>query len=95
MAAPTSEGRLRYGILRWSHALVWMLLAMSCFLRPVRLLGGVGAANLVASLALVVYLIFMATLRVARPKIGPFTLAAAIGDKIADPVTMTAVQCVV
>ncbi len=46
----------RYFILRWGHALVWVILATSFFVR-----GAIGgAANLVALAGLVVYGVFMA-----------------------------------
>jgi hypothetical protein len=52
---------LQYIILRWFHALVWVLLAVSFFLRGGMVLGGSGTANLLALLALLVYIIFMGT----------------------------------
>ena len=48
-------------ILRWFHALVWLLLAVSFFLRDAKVFGGSGTANVLALLALGVYLIFMGT----------------------------------
>ena len=60
---------MRYLILRWSHAVVWLLLALSCFARASETLGGagiVGMANILALLALVVYVAFMATLLTAN-----------------------------
>ncbi len=56
------ERRLQYLILRWYHALVWVLLAVSFFLRSGKVLGGSATANVLALLALGVYLIFMGTL---------------------------------
>lgn len=53
---------LRYFVLRWFHALVWLLLALSCFIRGAEILGGAGTANLVALAALPVYLAFLAAL---------------------------------
>lgn len=53
---------LRYLVLRWFHALVWLLLALSCFIRGAGVSGGAGAANLVALVALPVYLVFVAVL---------------------------------
>jgi hypothetical protein len=47
-------------ILRWFHALVWVLLAMSFLLRDGKVLGGPSTANVLALLALGVYLIFIA-----------------------------------
>ena len=49
----------RYLVLRTFHALVWLLLAASFWLRGLD--GGATAANRVALTALVAYLVFMAT----------------------------------
>lgn len=46
----------RYLILRWGHSLVWLFLGLSCFLRA---LGGSGAADVAAFLALPTYLSFL------------------------------------
>ncbi|MBA3468441.1 MAG: hypothetical protein H0T53_02240 [Herpetosiphonaceae bacterium] len=51
---------LRFVILRWFHALTWLLLAVAAFLAALSS-GGAGRARPVAQLALVVYLVFMAT----------------------------------
>jgi hypothetical protein len=59
----------RQVILRWFHALVWVLLALSCFIRPSQWLGGTTTANGLALLALLVYGIFLVTVlrdRIAR-----------------------------
>lgn len=48
----------RYLVLRTFHALVWLLLAVSFWLRG---LGGAAAANGVALSALLAYLVFIAT----------------------------------
>ena len=53
---------LRFFILRWFHAIVWLLLAAACFVRGAGILGGAGTANMIALAALLVYLVFMATL---------------------------------
>ncbi|MFN8500454.1 hypothetical protein [Kouleothrix sp.] len=53
-------GALRLFVVRWFHALVWVFLAASCFLRMRPELGGL--ANRVAFAALITYLIFMASL---------------------------------
>ncbi len=62
----------RYIVLRWFHALVWLLLAASCFLRPALLPGGRIIPNVLAILALVAYFTFMGTLmsdfKYQRPK---------------------------
>src|SRR5205823_1993786 len=52
-------------ILRWGHALVWLLLALSCFVRLSPRLGGSTSA-LLAVLALVAYAIFLGTLLIDR-----------------------------
>jgi len=52
---------LRFFILRWFHAIVWLLLAASCFVRETGMLGGAGTANMIALAALPLYVIFMAT----------------------------------
>ncbi len=59
-ATPVPTWR-RY-ILRWFHSLVWILLALSCFIRAAVLPGGTSAANLSALLALLLYFIFLGTL---------------------------------
>jgi hypothetical protein len=51
--------RTRYIILRWGHSLVWVFLALSCF---IRIPGNSGLADLVAFLALPTYMIFLVTL---------------------------------
>ncbi len=56
----------RHVILRWCHALVWLLLALSCFIRLSPRLGE-PAANSLAGLALLVYLIFLGTWLGDRP----------------------------
>ena len=59
---PGKASALQSLILRWFHALVWVLLAVSFFLRSGKVLGGSATANVLALLALGVYLIFMGTL---------------------------------
>jgi hypothetical protein len=58
--------RWRRRVLRWGHALVWLLLALSCFLRAAPRAGGAGAANLLAGLALAGYAVFLGTLLIDR-----------------------------
>lgn len=62
----------RHIVLRWFHALVWLLLALSCFLRPTALPGSRTISNVLAVLALLAYFTFMGTLmtdvRYQRPK---------------------------
>jgi hypothetical protein len=61
--APNS---LPHFILRWAHALVWLFLAAAAFIAGFDLLGGANTAQLVALLALLTYLLFMATLVVTK-----------------------------
>ena len=54
-------------IVRWFHALVWVLLAASCFAPPSQELGGSAVANVLALLlALVTCAMFVDTLLVER-----------------------------
>lgn len=57
-----ATSRSAYLILRWSHSFVWLLLAASLFVRATGILGGPGTANILALMALVIYLVFMITL---------------------------------
>ena len=56
-------------VLRWFHAPIWVLLALSCFIRATLLPGGATAANVSALLALLLYLVFLGTL-VADRQVG-------------------------
>lgn len=56
----------RFMVLRWGHALVWLLLAISALLAGYGLLGGMQTARVLALLSLGVYLVFMVTLVMAR-----------------------------
>ncbi len=65
--APSKETQrrttgLRFFVLRWFHSIVWLLLALSFFLRGANLPGTTSAADLVALLALAAYLVFIANL---------------------------------
>jgi drug/metabolite transporter (DMT)-like permease len=51
-------------VLRWFHALVWVLLSLACFIRVFR--NTTDLANVVGYLGLVCYAIFMVTLLVER-----------------------------
>jgi hypothetical protein len=62
------EQKVRYFIIRWFHALVWLFLAMAAFIAGFNIMGG-GAAQPVAFLSLVTYLIFMAVFTTSR-KVG-------------------------
>jgi len=62
--AATNE--VRYFILRWFHALTWLLLAVAAFLTAFNWLGGAATARMVALLSLIAYLIFMGTFVTAR-----------------------------
>ncbi|MBK9711019.1 MAG: hypothetical protein IPO81_06715 [Kouleothrix sp.] len=59
--AATTTG-LRFVILRWFHALVWLLLAIAAFLAAIDGLGGPALARTVAFLSLIAYLVFLVTL---------------------------------
>lgn len=52
---------LRFIILRWFHALTWLLLGVAAFVAGFNILGGARLAQPIALMSLVVYLIFMAT----------------------------------
>jgi uncharacterized membrane-anchored protein len=54
-----SRPRLRHIVLRWFHALVWMLLAMSSLMFGRVIPGGSFTGRVVALAALVLYLIFI------------------------------------
>ncbi len=56
---PGDTTSIRYLILRWGHTLVWVLIASFILLRSV---GASTFANLLAALAGVTYLAFVATL---------------------------------
>lgn len=58
----SSTTGLPYLILRWSHSAVWLLLALSCFLRATGIQWITGIANLLALGALALYIIFVMTL---------------------------------
>jgi hypothetical protein len=62
---PGKARALQSLILRWFHALVWVLLAVSFSLRGGMILDGSGTANVLALLALVVYLIFIRTVLIS------------------------------
>jgi hypothetical protein len=51
---------IRYFILRWFHALVWVLLGLAAFIAAFQKLGGARLARPVALASLIVYLVFMA-----------------------------------
>ena len=50
---------LRFLILRWFHALVWLLLAIAAFIAAFNVLGGASTSRIVAFLALMTYLVFV------------------------------------
>ncbi len=56
----------RHVILRWFHALVWVLLALSCFLRANQFPRGLATADVTASVALLLYVVFASTLVIER-----------------------------
>ncbi|MBA3532006.1 MAG: hypothetical protein H0T73_08820 [Ardenticatenales bacterium] len=53
---------LRFVVLRYFHALTWLLLAIAAFLAGFDLLGGTSSARMVALLSLAVYITFLITL---------------------------------
>lgn len=57
---------VRFFILRWFHALTWLLLALAAFMAAFKLFGGKGTARFVAFLSLPVYLIFLITFVTSR-----------------------------
>jgi hypothetical protein len=57
---------VRYFILRWFHAIVWLLLALAAFIAGFNLPGGVRLAKPVAFVSLIIYLIFMAAFLTSR-----------------------------
>jgi len=59
---PVAPNSLPHLILRWAHALVWVLLATAAFIAGFDILDGVQTTRFVAFLALITYLVFMATL---------------------------------
>ena len=50
---------LRFVTLRWFHSLVWVMLALSCFMRGAQLM--VGCANPVALLGGILYVVYLIT----------------------------------
>jgi hypothetical protein len=59
-------GSLPFFILRWSHALTWLLLAAAAWTAGFNILGGKAAAQLVAFLGQVTYLVFIATVATTK-----------------------------
>ena len=51
-----------YLVLRWGHALTWLLLALALFVSGTGLLGGGSTGGILGILALVTYLLFIYTL---------------------------------
>ena len=66
--APGSAGTtgLQRMVLRWFHPLTWLLLGLSALIRGFATGGARSAADPVAQLALVVYLVFLVTFVVTR-----------------------------
>ena len=65
----TSSAVIRYLILRWFHALTWLLLAFAAFIVGYNFVGGVQLAKPIALLSLIVYLIFMTTFITSKPEV--------------------------
>lgn len=57
---------VRFIIVRWFHALTWLLLAVAAFVAGFDILGGVQTAKPIAFLSLLVYLVFIGTLSLGR-----------------------------
>lgn len=57
-----SASGFQYVVLRWAHSAVWVLLAVSCFVRGSGAPGSNGLANMLALGALGLYLVFITTL---------------------------------
>jgi len=55
----TTPGSWQYPVLRWAHALVWLLLAGSCFLRATRWSRAIDIANAWAVLAFLLHAILL------------------------------------
>ena len=55
-------------VLRWFHALVWALLAASCFVQAVQAPRAASIGSVLALTALLVYIVFMVTLTAERVK---------------------------
>jgi hypothetical protein len=56
----------RFIVLRWFHALVWLLLAAAAFVARFEVLGGAHTAQPLAWLSLVAYLTFIVTLLTSK-----------------------------
>ena len=61
-----SSHKWRYLILRWFHSIVWLLLALSCFMWGEYIPGRTALANILALLSLLFYLTFMVALVLER-----------------------------
>jgi hypothetical protein len=59
-------GPLRYFILRWFHALTWLLLAAAAFVAGLNAEANARATRTFAFVSLAVYLIFMATFLMSK-----------------------------
>lgn len=53
---------VRLIVLRWFHALVWLLLALAAFAAAFNVTGAIVVASVLALLSIVVYFVFMGTL---------------------------------
>lgn len=56
------SGRWRPFILRWFHSIVWLLLGLSCLMWGEYIPGKTVLANILALVALLIYMTFMVTL---------------------------------
>ena len=65
--ARTVQGSVAFFILRWFHALTWLLLSVAAFLSGFQVLGGTRTAKPVALLSLLVYIVFMIVFLTSKP----------------------------
>ena len=61
-----SSDTIRFFILRWFHALTWLLLALAAFIAAFKLFDGENTARFVAFFSLPVYIIFLLTFMTSR-----------------------------
>jgi hypothetical protein len=61
----TSATGVQFALIRWGHSLVWLLLATSCFVRGLHASAS-GPANIIALLAGLIYVAFLASVVTAK-----------------------------
>ncbi len=64
----TPADGIRYLVVRWFHALVWLLLALAALVAGLELFGGLALAQPLALLSLIVYFVFMFTLMTSKQR---------------------------